>query len=133
MTLWDFLDTCQYDQGLYIYLTNGYLEYLPVYHGTKEDIDFWQNEVFDILQNKIEVFEVLPDGSIQIEVRDADFDKPMREQYSAYGEDELGYWEKHPDEAPWGSWADTEAYCQAAHKKSRWSRGIRDCGKDGVE
>lgn len=127
MTLWDFLDTCQCDQELYIYLTNDYGEYIPVYHGTKQEIDFWEDNVFDILQNKIEVFEVLPDGSIQIEVRDADFDKPMREQYKTCGEDKLDYWKKHPDKAPWGSWTDTEAYCQAANKKSRWfhkRRGI---------
>lgn len=127
MILWDFLDTCQYDQGLYIYRTNDYGEYIPVYHGTKQKIDFWEDEVFDILQNKIEVFETLPDGSIQIEVRDADFDKPMREQYTAC-KDKWGYWKKHPDKAPWGFWTDTEAYCQKVHKKSRWFRG-----KDGVE
>lgn len=133
MTLWDFLDTCQYDQGLYIYRTNDYGEYIPVYHGTKQKIDFWEDEVFDILQNKIEVFKTLPDGSIQIEVRDADFDKPMREQYTTVDKDKLGYWKKHPDKAPWGSWTDTEAYCQAAHKKSRWFHDIRDCGKEGQE
>lgn len=127
MILWDFLDTCQCNQELYIYLTNDYGEYLPVYHGTKGGIDFWEDGVFDILQNKIEVFETLPDRSIQIEVRDDDFDKPMREQYSAC-EDKLNYWEEHPDKAPWGSWTDTEAYCQKVHKKSRWFRG-----KDGVE
>ena len=119
MILWDFLDTCQYDQGLYIYRTNDYGEYIPVYHGTKQKIDFWEDEVFDILQNKIEVFEVLPDGSIQIEVRDVDFDKPMKEQFASC-KDRLDYWKKHPDKAPWGSWTDTEAYCQAANKKSRW-------------
>ena len=128
MILWDFLDTCQCNQGLYIYCMNDYGEYIPVYHGTKQDIDFWKDGVFDILQNKIEVFEVLLDGSIQIEVRDADFDKPMREQYKTCGEDKLGYWKEHPDKAPWGSWTDTEAYCQKVHKKSRWFRG-----KDGVE
>ena len=120
MILWDFLDTCQCDQELYIYLTNDYAEYLPVYHGTKGDINFWEDEVFDILQNKIEVFEVLPDGSMQVEVRDFDFDKPMREQYTTVDKDKLDYWKKHPDNAPWGSWTDTEAYCQAANKKSRW-------------
>lgn len=132
MTLWDFLSACEYDQELYIYLTNNYAEYLPVYHGTKEGIDFWEDDVFEVLQNKIEVFEVLPDGSIQVDVRDADFDKPMREQFTAY-KDRWDYWKEHPDNAPWGSWTDTEAYCQAAHKKSRWFHDIRDCGKDGVE
>ena len=82
MTLWDFLDTCQGNQELYIYLVNDCGEYLPVYHGTKQDIDFWGDGVFHILQNKIEVFEVLPDGSIQVEVRDTYFDKSMREQYT---------------------------------------------------
>ena len=53
MILWDFLDTCQCNQELYIYLTNDYGEYIPVYHGTKQDIDFWGDGVFDILQNKI--------------------------------------------------------------------------------
>lgn len=120
MILWDFLDTCQCDQELYIYLVNDYGEYFPVYHGAKGDIDFWGDQVFDILQNKIEVFEVLPDGSIQVEVRDTYFDKPMREQYKTCGEDKLDYWKKYPDKAPWGSWTDTEAYCQAANKKSRW-------------
>ena len=120
MILWDFLDTCQCDQELYIYLTNDYGEYIPVYHGIKQEIDFWEDEVFDILQNKIEVFEVLPDGSMQVEVRDFDFDKPMREQYTTVGKDKLDYWEKHPDNAPWGSWTDTEAYCQVTNKKSRW-------------
>lgn len=119
MILWDFLDTCQYDQGLYIYRTNDYGEYIPVYHGTKQEIDFWEGEVSGILQNKIEVFGTLPDESIQIEVRAADFDKPMREQYLAY-KDKLNYWEEHTDKAPWGSWTDTEAYCQVVHKKSRW-------------
>lgn len=119
MTLWDFLNTCQCDQELYIYLTNDYGEYLPVYHGTKQEIDFWEDEVFDILPNKIEVFETLPDNSMQIEVRDTDFNKPMREQYSTC-QDKLNYWEEHPDKAPWGHWTDTEAYCQTAHKKSRW-------------
>lgn len=123
MILWDFLNTCQYNQELYIYLTNDYGEYLPVYHGTKQDIDFWDDEVFDILQNRIEVFKVLPDGSIQIEVRDADFDKPMREQYTTVDKDKLDYWEKHPDKAPWGYWTDTEAYCQIVHKESRWFAG----------
>lgn len=132
MTLWDFLDTCQCNQELYIYRTNDYGEYIPVYHGTKQKIDFWEDEVFDILQNKIEVFKTLPDGSIQIEVRDADFDKPMREQYTAC-KDKLGYWKEHPDKAPWGSWTDTEAYCQKVHKKSRWFHDIRDCGKEGQE
>ena len=127
MTLWDFLDTCQYDQGLYIYRTNDYGEYIPVYHGTKQEIDFWEDGVFYILQNKIEVFVVIPDGSIQIEVRDTDFDKPMREQYTAC-KDKWDYWKEHPDKAPWGFWTDTEAYCQKVHKKSRWFRG-----KDGVE
>lgn len=122
MTLWDFLNTCQYDQELYIYLTNDYGEYFPVYHGAKSDIDFWEGDVFGILQNKIEVFEVLPDGSIQIEVRDADFDKSMREHYSAY-EDKWNYWEEHPEKAPWGHWTDTEAYCQMVHKESRWFAG----------
>ena len=70
----------------------------------------------------IEVFEVLPDGSMQVEVRGFDFDKPMREQYTTVGKDKLDYWEKHPDKAPWGFWTDTEAYCQAANKKSRWFR-----------
>lgn len=119
MTLWDFLDTCMGDQELYIYLMNDYLEYLPVYHGTKEYIDFWEDNVFDILQNKIDVFEVLPDGSIQVNVRDADFDKPMREKFAAC-KDRWDYWKEHPDNAPWGSWTDTEAYCQAANKKSCW-------------
>ena len=122
MTLWDFLDTCQCDQELYIYLANDYGEYLPVYHGIKQEIDFWGDEVFDILQNKIEVFEVLPDNSMQIEVRDADFDKPMEEQFASC-KDRLDYWKKHPkhpDKAPWGSWTDTEAYCQTVNKKSRW-------------
>lgn len=119
MTLWDFLDTCMGDQELYIYLTNNYAEYLPVYHGIKEDIDFWEDNVFGILQNKIEVFEVLPDGSIQVDVRDTHFDKPMREKFAAY-KDRWEYWEEHPDNAPWGSWTDTKAYCQAANKKSRW-------------
>lgn len=122
MTLWDFLSACEYDQELYIYLTNNYTEYLPVYHGTKEGIDFWEDDVFEALQNKIEVFEVLPDGSIQVDVRDADFDKPMREQYTAC-KDKWGYWKKHPDKAPWGSWTDTEAYCQMVHKESRWFAG----------
>lgn len=129
MTLWDFLSACEYDQELYIYLTNNYAEYLPVYHGTKEGIDFWEDDVFEVLQNKIEVFEVLPDGSIQVDVRDADFDKPMREKFTAY-KDRWDYWKEHPNNAPWGSWTDTETYCQAAHKKSRWFRDIRDCGKD---
>lgn len=120
MILWDFLDTCQCTQELYIYLVNDCGEYLPVYHGTKQDIDFWGDQVFDILQNKIEVFVVLPDGSMQVEVRDTYFDKPMREQYSACGEDKLDYWKKHPDKAPWGFWTDTEAHCQAVNKKSRW-------------
>ena len=132
MTLWDFLDICHYDQALYIYLMNDYGEYLPVYHGTKENIDFWDDEVFGILQNEIDSFRVLPDGSMQVDVRDADFDKPMREQYTAY-KDKWGYWEKHPDKAPWGDWTDTEAYCQIVHRESRWFRDIRDCGKDGVE
>lgn len=132
MTLWDFLSACEYDQGLYIYRTNDYGEYIPVYHGTKQEIDFWEDGVFDILQNKIEVFKTLPDGSIQIEVRDADFDKPMREQYTAC-KDKWDYWEKHPDKAPWGYWTDTEAYCQKVRKKSRWFHDIRDCGKDGQE
>ena len=121
-----------YDQELYIYLTNNYEEYLPVYHGTKEGIDFWEDDVFEVLQNKIEVFEVLPDGSIQVDVRDADFDKPMREQFTAC-KDRWDYWKEHPDNAPWGSWTDTEACCQAAHKKSRWFHDIRDCGKEGQE
>lgn len=121
MTLWDFLNTCQYDQELYIYLMNDYGEYFPVYHGAKSDIDFWEDDVFDILQNKIEVFEVLPDGAIQIEVRDADFDKSMREQYSAHQE-KLNYWKEHPEKAPWGHWTDTEAYCQMVHTKGRWFR-----------
>ena len=128
MTLWDFLGTCQCTQELYIYLMNDYGEYLPVYHGTKGGIDFWEDEVFDILQNKIEVFEVLPDGSMQVEVRDADFDKPMREQFNKKRWD---YWKEHPDKAPWGDWEDTEAYCQIFHIESRWFRDIRDCGKDG--
>lgn len=134
MTLWDFLDTCQYNQGLYIYLVNDYGEYFPVYHGAKGDIDFWGDQVFDILQNKIEVFVVLPDGSMQVEVRDTYFDKPMREQYTTTcKEDKLDYWKEHPDKAPWGDWTDTEAYCQIVRRKSRWFRDIRDCGKDGVE
>ena len=121
MTLWDFLSACEYNQGLYIYRTNDYGEYIPVYHGTKQEIDFWEDEVFDILQNKIEVFEVLPDGSIQVEVRDTYFDKPMREQYTTTcKEDKLDYWEKHPDKAPWGDRTDTEAYCQRFHRESRW-------------
>ena len=121
MTLWDFLSACQCNQELYIYRMNGYGEYLPVYHGAKQDIDFWEDEVFDILQNKIEVFAVLPDGSIQVEVRDTYFDKPMREQYTTTcKEDKLDYLEKHPDEAPWGDWTDTEAYCQIFHRESRW-------------
>ena len=120
MILWDFLDTCQCNQGLYIYCMNDYGEYIPVYHGTKQEIDFWEDGVFDILQNKIEVFVVLPDGSMQVEVRDTYFDKPMREQYKTCKEDKLGYWKKHPDKAPWGAWTDTEAYCQAVNKKSRW-------------
>lgn len=127
MTLWDFLDTCQYYQELYIYLMNDYGEYLPVYHGAKSDIDFWENDVFGILQNKIEVFKVLPDGSMQVEVRDIDFDKPFREQYTTCKEDKWNYWKDHPDKAPWGRWTDTEAYCQAANKKSRWfhkQRGV---------
>lgn len=119
MTLWDFLDACDYGQKLYIYLVNNYLEYLPVYHGIKEDIDFWKDEIFDILENKVESFEVLPDSSIQVHVRDTDFYKPMREQFTAY-KDRWDYWKEHPDKAPWGSWTDTEAYCQAANKKSRW-------------
>ena len=124
MTLWDFLSACQCNQELYIYLMNGYREYLPVYHGTKQDIDFLEDEVFDILQNKIEVFAVLPDGSMQVEVRDTYFDKPMREQYTTTcKEDKLDYWEKHPDEAPWGDWTDTEAYCQIFHRGSRWFAG----------
>ena len=131
MTLWDFLDTCQYDQGLYIYRTNDYGEYIPVYHGTKQKIDFWEDEVFDILQNKIEVFEVLPDGSMQVEVRDFDFDKPMREQYTTVGKDKLDYWEKHPDKAPWGFWTDTEAYCQKVHKKVVGSMILEIVGKRG--
>ena len=126
MILWDFLDTCQCNQELYIYLVNDYGEYFPVYHGMKEDIDFWGDGVFDILQNKIEVFKVLPDGSIQVEVRDTYFDKPMREQYEPCGEDKLDYWEKHPDKAPWGDWTDTEAYCQIVCRKSRWFHDIRD-------
>lgn len=75
--------------------------------------------MFDILQNEIEVFEVLSDRSIQIEVRDIVFDKSMWEQYKAC-EDKWSYWKEHPDKAPCVSWTDTEAYCQAAHKKSRW-------------
>lgn len=123
MTLWDFLSACQCTQELYIYLMNDYGEYLPVYHGTKENIDFWDDEVFDILQNKIEVFAVLPDNSMQVEVRDFDFDKPMREQYTTVDKDKLDYWEKHPDKAPWGDWTDTEAYCQIVHRASRWFKG----------
>lgn len=122
MILWDFLGTCQCTQELYIYLVNDYGEYLPVYHGMKGDIDFWKDGVFDILQNKIEVFVVLPDGSMQVEVRDTDFDKPMREQYTAC-KDKWDYWEKNPDKAPWGDWADTEAYCQIFHSESRWFSG----------
>lgn len=132
MTLWDFLSACEYDQELYIYLMNNYAEYLPVYHGTKEGIDFWEDDVFEVLQNKIEVFEVLLDGSIQVDVRDADFDKPMREKFTAC-KGRWDYWKEHPNNAPWGSWTDTEAYCQAAHKKSRWFHDIRDCGKEGQE
>ena len=124
MTLWDFLGTCQCTQELYIYLVNDYGEYLPVYHGMKGDIDFWGDGVFDILQNKIEVFVVLPDGSVQVEVRDTYFDKPMREQYKTCKEDKLNYWEKHPDEAPWGDWTDTEAYCQIVRRESRWFHDI---------
>ena len=123
MILGDFLNTCQYNQELYIYIVNDYGEYLPVYHGTKGGIDFWKDGVFDILQNKIEVFEVLPDGSIQVDVRDFDFDKPMREQYTTVDKDKLDYWEKHPDKAPWGDWTDTEAYCQIVHRGSRWFAG----------
>lgn len=124
MILWDFLDTCQCNQELYIYRMNDYGEYLPVYHGTKQDIDFWGDGVFDILQNKIEVFAVLPDGSMQVEVRDTYFDKSMREQYTTTcKEDKLDYWEKHPDKAPWGDWTDTEAYCQIVHRESRWFTG----------
>lgn len=37
MALWDFLSACEYDQKLYIYLTNNYGEYLPVYHGGQAD------------------------------------------------------------------------------------------------
>ena len=124
MILWDFLDTCQCNQELYIYLVNDYGEYFPIYYGTKENIDFWGDEVFDILQNKIEVFKVLPNGSMQVEVRDTYFDKPMREQYSAC-KDKWDYWKEHPDKAPWGHWTDTEAYCQVANKKSRWFYGKR--------
>ena len=123
MTLWDFLYTCQYNQELYIYLMNDYGEYLPVYHGTKGGIDFWEDNIFEVLQNKIEVFEVLPDGSMQVEVRDADFDKPMREQYTTVGKDKLNYWKKHLDKAPWGFWTDTEAYCQIIRRESRWFTG----------
>ena len=78
MILWDFLSVCQCNQELYIYRMNDYREYLPVYHGTKQDIDFWEDRVFDFLQNKIDVFAVLQDGSMQVEVRDTYFDKPMR-------------------------------------------------------
>ena len=123
MILWDFLGTCQCNQELYIYLTNDYGEYLPVYHGTKGGIDFWEDGVFDILQNKIEVFVVLPDGSMQVEVRDTYFDKSMREQYTTCKEDKLDYWEKNPDKAPWGDWTDTEAYCQIVRRESRWFTG----------
>lgn len=97
MTLRDFLSACKYNQELYIYLTNGYAEYLPVYHGTKENIDFWDDEVFGILQNEIDSFRVLPDGSMQVDVKDTDFDKPMREQYTAY-KDKWDYWEAHKRE-----------------------------------
>ena len=116
MILWDYLDTCQCNQELYIYLMNDYGEYLPIYHGTKQDIDFWKDGVFDILQNKIEVFAVLPDRSMQVEVRDTYFDKSMREQYTTTCKEDK-------DEAPWGDWTDTEAYCQIFHRESRWFAG----------
>lgn len=122
MTLWDFLGACQCIQELYIYLMNDYGEYLPVYHGTKEDRDFWEDEVFGILKNEIDSFWVLPDGSMQVDVRDADFDKPMRERYTAY-KDKWNDWKEHPDKAPWGDWTDTEAYCQIVNRGSRWFVG----------
>lgn len=37
MVLWDFLDTCQCNQGLYIYLVNDYGEYFPVYQVAKRE------------------------------------------------------------------------------------------------
>ena len=120
MTLWDFLGTCQCTQELYIYRTNDYAEYLPVYHGTKGGKDFWEDNIFDILQNKIEAFAVLPDGSMQVDVRDTYFDKPMREQFN---KDRWDYWKEHPDEAPWGDWTDTEAYCQIFHRAGRLFAG----------
>lgn len=40
MTLWDFLDACQFNQELYIYLMSDYGEHFPVYHGTKKKYRF---------------------------------------------------------------------------------------------
>lgn len=123
MILWDFLNTCLYDQQLYLYLVNDYGEYMPVYQGVKTDIPFWEadydDDVFSLLQNDIEVFKVLPDGGLQVEIKDAQYHEHMKTQYS---EKAQAYWEAHPEAAPWGYYIDTEAYCQWTGKVSRWAK-----------
>lgn len=123
MILWDFLNTCLCDQMLYLYLMNDYGEYRPVYRGVKTDIPFWEgdydDDVFSLLQNDIEVFKVLPDAGLQVEIKDTPYDRPMREQYS---KDAQIYWVSHPENTPWGYYTDTEAYCQIAGKVSRWAK-----------
>lgn len=98
MTLWDMLNVCQYNQEFDIYVNNIYDQNIPVESGTAEDLR-GSTEAFDHLMDKIEHYEVAPDGVIVILTKNSDFERRAEELYS---EDYVEKWDRFkPDTRPW--------------------------------
>lgn len=98
MTLWDMLNVCPCYQQFDVYEGNAYDQNIAVASGTADELRT-NIEIFDHLMDKIEHYEVAPDGVIVILTKNSDFEKRAEELYS---EDYVEKWDRFkPDTRPW--------------------------------
>lgn len=112
MKLWDILYTAQYFQQFTIYVMNAYDQNVLIGRGTRaemlaEEREEGDNTLFNNLQNEVEYFHT-KGSKLIVFVRDANYDKPLEEQYL---ERQVARWDyKDPKKRPFLYGIETEEY-----------------------
>lgn len=83
MNLCEFIQRVQYDQYMYVYVTNIYGQNLCIGKGIRSDLlneDLWEEFLFHLL-DEVELITITADGKFVIRIKDKHFNERLESQY----------------------------------------------------
>ena len=101
MTLYDLMMPRFYKQTFHVYVTNVYGQNIPVGHGTRKEIcdEEKTEEGLDHLMDRVDFWEVCPDGSVLVLLANENFARKAEELYSP---EYVSQWDNlKPETRPW--------------------------------